>query len=126
MDINLTNSEMIVMQGVWKAWDGENPVTIKDISKHIDKNWDRCTYHTFMMNLIRKQLLRVERNGKANEYYPLCSQRGFQQASNKQLIKDLHNSSISSFVTSLVSDSDISDEFLAELQKVLIVNLSNK
>jgi predicted transcriptional regulator len=105
----LTDSELEIMKAIWTA---DEPVTIAEIlTLFEERHWKKQTANTFMARLIDKGLLTVEKRVKTNYYTPLVSEREYQKFETQNMLKSIHNGSLSSFLSALLGDkTDSKDE----------------
>lgn len=98
----LTDSELEIMKAIWPA---AEPVTIAEILTVFEqRHWKKQTANTFLARLIDKRLLSVEKRVKTNYYTPLISEREYQQFETQNMLKSIHNGSLSSFLSALLGD----------------------
>ena len=113
----LPDSELELMQIIWQQ---KGPVSRVDIEQQV------CAYHalapttilTLLTRLCEKGFLTVEKQGRANLYTPLISQRDYLAAESRTLLEKLYGGSMKTFANALC-DSGISKEELEELRGLL-------
>ena len=113
----LPDSELELMQIIWQQ---KGPVSRVDIEQQV------CTHHalapttilTLLTRLCEKGFLTVEKQGRANLYTPLISQRDYLAAESRTLLEKLYGGSMKTFANALC-DSGISKEELEELRGLL-------
>lgn len=83
----LTEAEEVVMKAVWD--DRKEPV-LSDIVERVNgvygKNWKPQTVSTFLAKLVRKNYLKLQRNGKIYTYKILIREDAY----NKEQLKRLY------------------------------------
>lgn len=118
----LSVSETIVMQAIWKEWDGVNPVTTSQFKHHfVDRGWTIPTTFTFIRRLEEKGFIRAERSNKSrreNVYYPLITLEEWKNDESHLLISRLYGG-YKGFFASLIGNPNITDDVINELQKTL-------
>ena len=113
----LPDSELELMQIIWQK---EPPVSRSDIEAVIKDSHALAatTILTLLTRLCEKGFLKLEKQGRANVYTPLISQREYLASESRSLLDRLYGGSIKTFANALC-DSGISKEELSELRKLL-------
>jgi len=113
----LPDSELEIMQVVWQK---EPPVSRIEIEETIkgDHTLAATTILTLLTRLCEKGFLQMEKQGRANVYTPLVSQKEYLASECRSLLDKLYGGSIKTFANALC-DSGISKEELIELRKLL-------
>ena len=115
-NINIGESELEIMKVLWKA---KVPVNTQYISEAVEeKGWKRTTISTFLVRLVEKGALFVEKKGKLYYYSPLISQKDYRKSQTKNLITSLYNGSMKDFAVSLFEEQTLSDEDIKELKAI--------
>ena len=113
----MPDSELELMQIIWQK---EPPVSRSDIEAVIKDSHALAatTILTLLTRLCEKGFLKLEKQGRANLYTPLISQREYLASESRSLLDKLYGGSIKTFANALC-DSGISKEELLELRKLL-------
>ena len=113
----MPDSELELMQIIWQK---EPPVSRSDIEAVIKDSHALAatTILTLLTRLCEKGFLKLEKQGRANVYTPLISQREYLASESRSLLDRLYGGSIKTFANALC-DSGISKEELSELRKLL-------
>ena len=113
----MPDSELELMQIIWQK---EPPVSRSDIEAVIKDSHALAatTILTLLTRLCEKGFLQIEKQGRANLYTPLISQREYLASESRSLLDKLYGGSIKTFANALC-DSGISKEELLELRKLL-------
>ena len=113
----LPDSELELMQIIWQK---EPPVSRSDIEAVIKDSHALAatTILTLLTLLCEKGFLKLEKQGRANLYTPLISQREYLASESRSLLDKLYGGSIKTFANALC-DSGISKEELSQLRKLL-------
>lgn len=115
-NINIGESELEIMKVLWKA---KEPVNTQYISEAVEeKGWKRTTISTFLVRLVEKGALSVEKSGKLYYYSPLISQKDYRKSQTRNLIASLYNGSLKDFAVSLFEEQTLSDEDIKELKAI--------
>lgn len=113
----LPDSELELMQIIWQK---EPPVSRTEVEESLknDHALASTTILTLLTRLCEKGFLQIEKQGRANLYTPLISQREYLASESRSLLDKLYGGSIKTFANALC-DSGISKEELLELRKLL-------
>ena len=113
----LPDSELEIMQVVWQK---EPPVSRIEIEETIkgDHTLAATTILTLLTRLCEKGFLQMEKQGRANVYTPLVSQKEYLASECRSLLDKLYGGSIKTFANALC-DSGISKDELKELRELL-------
>ena len=113
----LPDSELMVMQAIWKCEQPVLRVQIDEILQEIHPIAP-TTLLTLLTRSETKGFIRIEKTDKAAKYYPLIAEETYLAQESKNFIQKLFNGNMSAFATALC-DSGISKEDLLELKKIL-------
>jgi len=113
----LPDSELEIMQVVWQKEPPVSRVEIEETMKG-DHTLAATTILTLLTRLCEKGFLQMEKQGRANVYTPLVSQKEYLASECRSLLDKLYGGSIKTFANALC-DSGISKEELIELRKLL-------
>ncbi|PKM13042.1 MAG: hypothetical protein CVV13_02840 [Gammaproteobacteria bacterium HGW-Gammaproteobacteria-3] len=119
----LGDLELFLMDLIWN-WPGAYPVTVKDICAVAaqQRTLAYTSVLSTMSNLVKKNLLRVEKTQFAHRYWPTSTRAEFEQRMYgglmNQILKDLSSPQISHLVGSLEEqDSQLLDALYQEIQR---------
>ncbi len=114
----LPESELELMMIIWKA---NKPVTRGEIEQELDeeRKIGATTILSFLSRLEEKGFVQVTKSGKHNVYTPLIQEEDYLRRESSSILKRLYRNSITNFVSALVSDNNLSDQDIDELQKLL-------
>lgn len=119
----LGDLELFLMNLIWD-WPGDYPVTVKAVCTAASEQRPLAytSVLSTMTNLVKKGLLRVEKNQFAHRYWPTSSRSEYQQRMYggliNQILKDLSSPLISHLVGSLeAEDPGLLDALYAEIQR---------
>lgn len=113
----LPDSELEIMQVVWQKEPPVSRIEIEETMKG-DHTLAATTILTLLTRLCEKGFLQMEKQGRANVYTPLVSQKEYLASECRSLLDKLYGGSIKTFANALC-DSGISKEELIELRKLL-------
>ncbi|NLY19786.1 MAG: BlaI/MecI/CopY family transcriptional regulator [Tissierellia bacterium] len=112
----LSENELAIMMKIWEL---EQPIYFNDIVEAVSEyNWAESTVRNFLVRIIDKKYLEIEKEGRKNIYVPRVS-KDYINTKSKGLIKDLYNNSIKNFIAEMYESQSIEYEDLIELKKYL-------
>ena len=113
----LTESEELVMKAIWDC--RKEPV-LSDVVDRVDgfygKDWKPQTVSTFLAKLVRKDYLKLIRNGKIYTYKILITEKDYKQKLYKHHISFWNQNDISNFVTEMFDNGDLTKEDIQRLR----------
>lgn len=114
----LPESEFQVMKAIWTY---EPPVTSSMVMRYLsgEKSWPIQSVVTLLNRLAEKRFLRSEKNGKERLYYPLVSKEDYLQLETAHFVKQYHENSFISLLSTLHNDKELTNEDLDELQECI-------
>lgn len=113
----LTESEELVMKSIWDC--RKEPVlsdVVERVNGYYGKDWKPQTVSTFLAKLVRKNYLKLQRNGKIYTYKILISEAAYRQKLYKHHISFWNHNDISEFVTEMFDNGDLTKEDLEGLK----------
>jgi BlaI family transcriptional regulator, penicillinase repressor len=112
----IPEAEFHVMKAIWAY---EPPVTSSMVLVHLsgEKSWPIQSVVTLLGRLVDKGFLRSEKNGKERRYYPLVSKEDYLQYETGNFVKQYHDNSLISLLSTLHQDKELTDEDLNDLQE---------
>lgn len=113
---SISDAEMDVMNAVWSM---EQPVSISALLEYFSesKGWKSQTLSTFAARLVKKGLLSVKKEKKANYYSSIVSEEEYKNAIAKGMIDTVYNGSPKKMVAALYDGKAISQSEIDELRK---------
>lgn len=113
----LTESEEIVMKAIW---DCKKEPVLSDVVDRVNgfygKDWRPQTVSTFLAKLVRKDYLKMHRNGKIYTYEVLISECEYRHKLYKHLISFWFGNDTKNLIAEMIMNGDLD----AELGNVLI------
>lgn len=110
----ISKSEMEIMKIVWSE---NGPMTTAQILKSLNTTWKHTTVLTFLKRLTDKGVLKCERVGKTNCYYPLVSESEYKNEQTREFMSELHSGSVKNFLTALYSEKRPSKDEIEEIKE---------
>lgn len=115
----MSAAEKQIMKLIWIM---KLPVTVSEVLKKSESDWGYTTMATFMQRLCEKGMLRVEKKGNTNLYYPELTEQEYLSFETISFIENVHKGSLKSFMAALCkeeSELDISKEKIEELRRII-------
>lgn len=112
----LTESEMILMEILWK----KEKVFMKDILEdYDDPKPASTTIATLLKRMQNKDLVGYKLYGNSREYFPKVKKEDYFQGEMTSMIDRFFNSSVSQFASFFTSNSKLSQKQLKELRDII-------
>lgn len=111
----LSETEMEIMQEIWKLADYVTVSQLMDVFKN--KDWKTSTLSTILKRLIEKGFLTKSMEGKVNFYYATLTLDEYKKYETKSLLNRLYNGNVKNFIASMVDDEGFSKNDIEELKK---------
>lgn len=115
MEIKLYDSELKVMELVWK----HEPISAKDLSvlANVEYEWNKNTTYTVIKKLLDKNvILRTEPNFMCTS---LIKREDVQKAETNQLINRLYQGSKKAFFAAFLQDETLTQDEYEELKELI-------
>lgn len=112
---SLSDSEMEIMQIIW---DSEGPMTsarLMELFAH--RNWKAQTVSTFLTRLVAKGVLRMERQGRGNLYFPALTPEEYRQQEAKYVIDSMYHGDLLDFLSAFYGGERVSKDDLDTLKQ---------
>lgn len=113
----LTESEELVMKSIWDCH--KEPV-LSDVVDRVNgfygKDWKPQTVSTFLAKLVRKNYLRLQRNGKIYTYKILITEAAYRQKLYKHHVSFWNQNSMSNFVMEMFNNGDLTKKDIEGLK----------
>ena len=118
MDKNdISACERLVMKVIW---DSTEDLALQDIMNRVNqengKSWKPQTVSTFLSKLVRKDYLKLCRNGKIYTYKILVPEEAYRRKLYKHHISFWNHNDIVEFVQEMIGNQDLTKEDLEKLQ----------
>ena len=112
----LTESEWRVMEVLWRA-----PSTLMELVRALagSAGWAKSTVTTMVRRMEDKGLIGHEEQGRAKVFRPLLGREDAVMAETESLLHRAYHGSVGLMVSTLVRNSDLTQEELAELYAIL-------
>lgn len=107
----LTESEELVMKAIWDC--RKEPVlsdVVERVNDFYGKDWKPQTVSTFLSKLVRKNYLKLQRNGKIYTYKILVSEAEYRKKLYRHHISFWNHNDVVEFVTEMYTNGDLTKE----------------
>lgn len=113
----ISEAEYEIMKIVWADY----PVSTNEVCEkaRLTHDWSQKTIHTLLTRLNAKKVVSYEQKGRMYYYYPLISQKKYLEQENHLFLKRFYNGEMAPMLSSLLSDSEISDSELQDLYDII-------
>lgn len=112
----LSEAEWNVMKVLW---DQPN-VTLKEIANKLDgSEWSYSTIRTLVSRLVKKGAIAADKSSGNFKYYPIAEESECKLQEAKKLISRVFDGSITMMVSTLVRDSNLTEEEQKELMDII-------
>lgn len=119
----LPDAELEIMKLIWH---NTCPISTSEVKKLIDSEtdnvWTQQTLQSLLNRLIAKGFLEKGKRGKEYIYTPLVAERDYVEFESEQFLKKMHSNSVVGLMRALFDSKKISDEDIAELEKMFKEN----
>ena len=116
----LTESEELVMKAIW---DCKKEPVLSDVVDRVDgfygKEWKPQTVSTFLAKLVRKEYLKLIRNGKIYTYKVLVPEEVYRRKLYRQHISFWNHNDIVEFVAEMISNKDLTFDDIDAAKKLV-------
>ena len=115
---NLGAAELEIMQIIWKAREpGASTYILSKLGVH--RKWKLSTLMTSLNRLVKKGYLSMEKEGTANRYQAVISEKDYKEKGSKSLLENVYVGSFEGLVSSLVHVKKPKKEELQEILDML-------
>lgn len=113
----ISEAEWRVMKLLWE----KSPRTANEIVETLEGNvhWNAQTIRTLVNRLVQKGALKYEKEGRAFQYFPNVREQDVQKAETKSFISRVFNGTMKPMFAAFLEDSDLSEEEIDELERIL-------
>ena len=115
--INITESEWKVMEVLWDT----SPLTLREILLQLKGKtpWSTTTVRTLLVRLMDKGAVKADKSIANFKYSPLIEKEVCQKQEARNFLDKVFNGSMGMLVSTLVKESQLSDEEREELLKII-------
>lgn len=107
----LTEGEEAVMKAVWDCKDEPTMTEVFDIVTTVyGKDWRQQTVSTFLGKLVRKNYLKLRRNGRTFHYIVLVKEEDYRRKLYRHHIDFWNHEDVVEFIAEMIRNKDLTDE----------------
>lgn len=119
----ISEAEYEIMKIIWD----EYPISTNEICEKAQQthSWNQKTIHTLLTRLNTKKVISYEQKGRMYYYYPLISQKKYLEQENHLFLKRFYNGEMAPMLSTLLSNSEVSDSELQNLYDIINSRLKN-
>ena len=114
-----TELELEILKVLWQ----ESPLPVRDVRRRLEEEAGRVLAHssviTMLNIMVRKGYLRRKRDGKAFLFAPKIAKQSVSGGMLRDVVTRLFDGSASAMVLSLLETSDLDDEEMKELRRLV-------
>ena len=112
----LSDAELNIMV---KFWEKGSSMTLEEVQDAvIHYNWSNNTVRNFLVRIVNKGYLKVDKLGRKNLYVPIVSYE-YIDKKGKSLLERLYDNSLQHFVVGLYESDSLTKEDIIELRDYL-------
>lgn len=113
----ISDAEWEVMKLLWK----DNPKTSEEIIESLIKKmgWTSQSIKTYLTRLVKKDVVTYKKEGRIYYYYPNISEKKCIRKESKTFIEKVYDGAVNMFVSSFISDRDLTMDEIDNLEKIL-------
>jgi predicted transcriptional regulator len=121
--MQLTKAEEQVMKFIWQL---QKAYLKNIIDEYPDPKPAATTIATLLKRMIDKGFISFKQHGSNREYYPLVKKTEYFSLQMNSIIKEYFNNSAAQFASFFTTETDLSEQDLKELQKLIDEQIKNK
>lgn len=115
---NISESELEVMQALWKLGESTSIEIVKEVSKK--KGWEKNTIMTLVSRLTTKNFIKAIKNkGELIIYKPLINEDEFKSQETESFLKKMYEGSISNMLAGFAKSKKLTKKDLEDLMKLI-------
>src|SRR4051812_33971780 len=117
MAAKISPAEWEVLSALWER----APATAAEICERLSKQqkWHPKTVGTFLLRLVRKGMIRVQRADKANSYVPVRTREECLRAESASFLQRVYRGACGPLLLHFVEQADLTGEEVRELERLL-------
>ena len=115
--ISLSDGEWKLMNLLWE----ESPLTIKDMVEALkdDTGWTKATINIMLNRLSEKGAVRIDTSWVRKQFYPILEREAAVRQEARNTLTKIKASGLGLLVNTMAKESDLSDEEIDELYRIL-------
>ena len=117
MDVQVSDSELNLLKIIWANGGTAFYAHIMAELSKAGCAWQKNTVITLLSRLADKEIVKIRKIGRKNEYIAVVSEQDYQKAQARTLLNKLYDGSAKGLVSTLIQGDMISDEEYEELKQ---------
>jgi len=115
--MGLTKAEWQIMNALWEKY----PASARDVIENLgeDVDWAYTTVKTMLDRLVKKGVLKVNKERNVSMYSPIFSQKKTRQAAIKSFVNQAFDGAVGTLMHHLVAKEELSKKEREELVRIL-------
>ncbi|MBR3888421.1 MAG: BlaI/MecI/CopY family transcriptional regulator [Clostridia bacterium] len=115
---NISESELEVMQAIWKLGETTSIEIVKEVSKK--KGWEKNTIMTLVSRLVSKKFIEAKkRKGELILYKPLVKEDSYKVKETENFLERMYEGSINDMLAGFAKSKKITKKDLEDLMKLI-------
>jgi BlaI family penicillinase repressor len=121
LSVDITESELVIMNALWRTSPMRSGEIVESTSD--ERDWHKKTVNTLIRRLADKGAVRYEKAPGGFLYFPAITKESYRQREAKRMIKGLFDGEVSPLLSAFAETEELSDSDLDEL-RTLVEKLS--
>ena len=115
---NISESELEVMQALWKLGESTSIEIVKEVSKK--KGWEKNTIMTLVSRLTTKNFIKAIKNkGELIIYKPLINEDEFKSQETESFLEKMYEGSLNNMLAGFAKSKKLTKKDLEDLIKLI-------
>ncbi|MCL1823798.1 MAG: BlaI/MecI/CopY family transcriptional regulator [Oscillospiraceae bacterium] len=113
----ISDAELEIMRIIWSEGGRVFLSLLMEKLSGLGKKWKANTVLTFLARLVEKDVLKVEKLGRFNEYVAVCSESDYTATLTQSFLGKFFEGNAKNLVASLLKQDCLSEQDFSELQE---------
>lgn len=113
---SMSESELEIMQIIWKQGGRILLSPLMEVLEQGGRSWKPNTVLTFLTRLVEKDMLRVEKQGRLNEYIALTSEDQYLEGLTRSFLGKVYGGDARGLVASLLKQDYLTSRDMEEIK----------
>lgn len=117
MTPSVSDSELEILRIIWE---NDGRMMFSEIAETLHEKgfqWKNNTIQTFLARLTEKDILKIRKHGRRNEYIALLTEQEYLGQETKNFVGKVYEGEVKGLIATLVENDLISDEEINDLKK---------
>ena len=114
----ISDAEYQVMKVIWSA---DAPISTNEVVEKLETStaWKPKTIHTLLSRLVKKSVLKYEKDGRVFVYTPLVEESEMLAYENDSFLNRFYGGTLNPMIINLLEQDKLSDDDIAALKHIL-------